>query len=75
MQCPPTPGPGFKIFTLGCLLASLINSLISIFKLSQRIDNSFANAIFTSLKLFSVNLAISAVLASVEKIFPLIKSL
>ena len=27
MQCPPTPQPGFNIFTLGCLLDKLINSL------------------------------------------------
>ena len=71
MQCPPTPVPGCNIFTLGCLLANSIKFHILIPCLSQTIDNSFANAIFTSLKLFSANLHISAVFASVSNKFPL----
>ena len=68
MQCPPTPAPGDNMSTLGCLFVNPINSLTSIPKLSQIIDNSFAKAIFTSLKLFSVNLA-SSVLSSVSNTF------
>ena len=65
MQCPPTPGPGCKMLTRGCRLANLINSHTLMFSLSQIIDSSLAKAMFTSLKLFSVSLHISAVRALV----------
>ena len=55
MQCPPTPQPGFNIFTLGCLLDKLINSLTLTFIDLQIRESSFANAIFTSLNAFSIH--------------------
>ena len=66
MQCPPTPQPGWRMFTRGCLLAKLINSQTLIPALSQMRDNSFANAICTSREEFSVSLHISAVLQLVR---------
>ncbi|MNP33832.1 hypothetical protein D3C76_1270940 [compost metagenome] len=65
MQWPPTPGPGCKILTRGWRLARRIRSQTLIFSLSQIIESSLAKAIFTSRKLFSVSLHISAVRASV----------
>ena len=65
MQCPPTPVPGFKMLTLGCLFARAIISHTLMPALSQIMDNSFAKAIWLSLEAFSTNFTISAVLALV----------
>ena len=70
IQCPPTPEPGLKISTLGCLLVKRIKSQTLILNLSQIIESSLAYAIFISRKLFSANLASSAVLSSVSRISP-----
>jgi hypothetical protein len=65
MQCPPTPGPGWRILTRGWRLASRISSHTLMSSLSQMIDSSLAKAMFTSRKAFSVSLHISAVRAVV----------
>ena len=70
MQCPPTPQPGCRIFTRGCLFARLISSQTFIPALSQMSDNSFAKAIWTSREEFSVSLHISAVFAFVRCSLP-----
>ena len=75
IQWPPTPGPGCKIFTRGCRFAKAISDQTSIFSLSQISDNSFAKAIFTSRKEFSVSWDSSAVLESVSNTWPLTNSL
>ena len=64
-QCPPTPGPGVCMFTLGCLLAISITSRAFTPISAHIFASSFASAILTSLKVFSIHLLISAVLASV----------
>ena len=71
IQCPPTPGPGCKILTLGCLLLILISSQTFIPRLSHITDNSFAKAIPTSREAFSVSFAISAVFELVIVKLPL----
>ena len=40
IQCPPTPGPGFKIFTRGCKLQRFINSQTFRFISSHIIESS-----------------------------------
>src|SRR5579875_824578 len=64
MQCPPTPGPGRRMLTRGCRLASLINSQTLTRRRSQRTDNSLAKAILTSRYAFSASFANSAVRAA-----------
>ena len=66
MQCPPTPGPGVKILTLGCLFAIRIISYTSILSDLQIFANSFAYAMLISLNVFSTTFVISAVLISVN---------
>lgn len=63
---PPTPGPGMWMFTLGWVLASFITSVTSTPWHSQIRASWFAKAMFTSRKVFSASLAISAVVASVS---------
>ena len=53
MQCPPTPEPGCRMLTRGCLLASSISSQTLIPALSQISDSSLAKAIWTSRDEFS----------------------
>ena len=71
IQWPPTPTPGLRIFTLGCLFVKLIKSQIFTFNFSEIIDNSLAKDIWRSRYEFSASLHSSAVLASVSSISPL----
>ena len=75
IQWPPTPGPGFSMSTLGCILANSMTSQTSTFRLSQIIDISFAKAMLLSLNAFSESLMSSAVLALVAWHLPEIKEL
>ena len=70
IQWPPTPMPGLRILTRGCLLARLIAATGSMSNELATEDNSFANAMFTSLYVFSINLTNSAVTSSVNNISP-----
>ena len=74
-QCPPTPGPGLCMFTLGCLFAISITSRALTPISAPIFASSFASAMFTSLKVFSIHLDNSAVLASVSIISPFTKVL
>ena len=64
-QCPPTPGPGECMFTLGCLFAISITSSAFTPILVHIFASSLASAMLTSLKVFSIHLDNSAVFASV----------
>ena len=75
MQWPPTPGPGCRMLTRGWRFARRISSHTLMPSLSQIRDSSFAKAMFTSRKLFSVSLAISAVRQSVSMQSPSTASL
>jgi SAM-dependent methyltransferase len=55
MQCPPTPGPGLRMFTLGCRFARRMTSVVSMFSSFNIQSSSFAYAIFTSLNEFSAS--------------------
>ena len=61
MQWPPTK-PGLKGRKFHFVLAALITSKVSIFKFLKTFDNSFTNAIFKSLCVFSITFAASAIL-------------
>ncbi len=69
-QWPPTPGLGEWRFTRGCLLAYRITSHTLAPRRSQIFANSLTRAIFTSRKVFSINLHNSAVSESVTNISP-----
>ena len=70
MQWPPTPGPGWRIFTRGWRLAMRITSHTLMPARSQTIESSLAKAMLTSRKLFSESLTISAVRESVPTTSP-----
>ena len=70
MQWPPTPGPGVRILTLGCLLAIRMISYTSILSDRQIFASSLANAILISRNVFSTTFVISAVRISVTTISP-----
>lgn len=65
MQCPPTPQPGCRMLTRGCLFAKAISSQTFMPARSHIRDSSLAKAICTSRDEFSVSLHISAVRALV----------
>ena len=70
MQCPPTPGPGWSMLTLGCRLANWIKLKHQFFHSHKSLKVRWQKQ-YSSRKLFSAGLHNSAVLAFVSKTRPL----